>query len=250
MNEGSSSLTRWRPDVPLAVHQLLKHGEISDCQLVPWGSNYTFSVTLRFADQQGTGIYKPRRGEVPLWDFPDGTLYRREYAAFVASQALGWSFVPATVIRTGPHGVGSVQLYVDSSPPRSIRELQDPTDVDLARVAAFDFIANNADRKAGHLLRGSDGKLWSIDHGLCFNIPPKVRTVLLHLCGQPLPPSVCEELTSFRTDDRRVADLEAALCPIIEAEEIRTFLRRIDGLLQHGSYPSLDPHRSVPWPPF
>jgi uncharacterized repeat protein (TIGR03843 family) len=150
----------------------------------------------------------------------------------------------------GPHGVGSVQLYVESDPPRSIQELQDPTDLDLARVAAFDFIANNADRKAGHLLRAADGKLWSIDHGLCFNIPPKVRTVLLHLCGQPLPPAICEELTALRTNAQRVADLVAALRPIIDEREIEVFLRRVDGLLNQGAYPRLDPHGSIPWPPF
>jgi len=250
MDDHAPASSRWRPDVPLGVHRLLKHGEIVDCQYVPWGSNYTFSVALRFGDEEAMAIYKPRRGERPLWDFPDGSLYRREYAAFLASQALGWPFVPTTVIRPGPHGVGSVQLYVESDPPRSIRELQDPEDLDIARVAAFDFITNNGDRKAGHLLRSGDGKLWSIDHGLCFNVPSKVRTVLLHFCGQPLPPAICGELAAFRADERRVTDLVAALRPILDDEEVDVFLRRVDGMLQRGVYPSLDPHRSVPWPPF
>ena len=155
----------WPPNLLSAAHLLLKHGEILHCEDLGWGSNYTFSVDLRFEDESGRAVYKPRKGERPLWDFPHGTLYRREFGAYLVSKALGWPSIAPTVIRNGPYGVGSVQLYLDSEPPRSMRDLLEKcADLDLARVAAFDFLTNNADRKAGHLLRDRSGALWSIDH--------------------------------------------------------------------------------------
>jgi len=246
----ASTSARWRPEVPREVHLLLKHGEIQRCEDLGWGSNYTFCLDLRYGEQTGRAIYKPRRGERPLWDFPDGSLYRREYGAFLVSQALGWPFIAPTVLREGPHGVGSVQLYVDSQPPRSMRELLECRDLDLARIAAFDFITNNADRKAGHVLRAEDGKLWSIDHGLCFNVVPKVRTVLLHYCGQEVPPPIVSELEGFRSDVRLLDGLTKALRPLIDEEELDAFSRRLDWILERKVYPALDPYRSVPWPPF
>jgi len=228
----------------------LKHGAITSLEHIPWGSNYTFCATLEFEGRQGLGVYKPRRGERPLWDFPHGTLYRRERAAYVASHAFGWTSIPPTVIRGGPHGVGSVQLYVESEPPRSIRELQRSDNLDLARVAAFDFMTNNADRKAGHLLRDETGKYWWIDHGLCFNVEPKVRTVLLHFCGEEVPAPVLAEIAAFRCDDSCVASVCELLGTLIDQQEIELFLKRIDWLLDRGRYPNLDPYHSTPWPPF
>jgi hypothetical protein len=232
------------------VHGLLRHGEITSCEAIPWGSNYTFCVELQFDDTRSVGVYKPRRGERPLWDFPDGTLYLREYAAFLASQAMGWSFIPPTVIRQGPFGVGSVQLYVESEATRSVREIIESPDPMLARFAAFDIVTNNADRKAGHILRGPNGQLWGIDHGLCFNVDPKVRTVLQHFCGQPVPHQVLEELSAFRQDRSRVHGLVQCLRPLIAEEEIAVFLRRVDWLLTQRLFPGLSGYRSVPWPPF
>jgi len=240
----------WFPEMPHDVHLLLKHGDITQLETIAWGSNYTFCAGLECGSLKGLGIYKPRRGERPLWDFPDGTLFRREYAAYLASQAIGWDFIPPTVIRDGPHGVGSMQLYIESEPPRSMRELQDPSDLELARVAAFDFVTNNADRKAGHVLRDGAGKLWGIDHGLCFNVVPKVRTVLLHFCGEPVPPPVIAELTEFRADEFRLAGLCALLDSLLECEEIEVFLKRIDTLLSRRVFPGVDRYRGVPWPPF
>jgi hypothetical protein len=240
----------WRPDVPIEVHQLLRHGEITKAELIPWGSNYTFCVSLRFAGREGQGIYKPRRGERPLWDFPSGTLYRREFAAYLTSQAIGWPFIPTTLVRGGPHGVGSMQLFIESEPLTSIRELQRTPDLDLARIAAFDFITNNADRKAGHVLRDAGGKLWGIDQGLCFNVVPKVRTVLLHFCGQAIPAPVYAELAAFRKDAVRVEGLSRALSGFLDCDEVDTFLHRVDWILERGTYPTLDPYRSVPWPAF
>ena len=240
----------WRPSVSRETHLLLKHGEIHTCDDLGWGSNFTFCVNLFYEDLQTRAVYKPRRGERPLWDFPEGTLYRREYAAFLVSQAIGWSFIPPTAIRAGPHGVGSVQLFVDARPPRSIRELLECRDDDLARVAAFDFITNNADRKAGHLLRDPDGRLWSIDHGLCFNVVPKVRTVLLHYCGESIPEQVLADLERFCADQHLLQGLIDALRPLLEDEELNAFVQRLEWILDRRVYPALDPYRSVPWPPF
>jgi hypothetical protein len=223
---------------------------MEDCELIPWGSNYTFRVTLRMPDCTGLAVYKPQRGERPLWDFPSGTLYLRERAAYVLSELLGWLFVPLTIVRDGPHGVGSIQAYVEGAPLSSLRELNECPDVDLARMAAFDIISNNADRKGGHVLRDEAGKLWGIDHGLCFNMDPKVRTVLQRFCGEPLPSLVADELQAFLADATRVETMREALTPLLAQEEIRILERRIGALLEEGCYPRLDHYRSVPWPPF
>jgi len=235
---------------PALMHRLLKHGEITECEQIPWGSNYTFCVAIRSGGLESRACYKPRRGERPLWDFPNGTLYRRECAAYVASQGLGWPFIPPTLIRHGPYGIGSAQFWVESEPPSSFKELLDPADDQLARIAAFDIVSNNADRKAGHILRSADGKLWGIDQGLCFNVDPKVRTVLQHFCGQPVPERMLGELRAFRSDTSRVDSLVEALCPLLEEEEIGVFLQRIDWVLERGLFPNLSGYRSVPWPPF
>lgn len=247
----TTNIGTWRPHVSADIHSILKHGAITACEYVPWGSNYTFCVDLQLEGRACRGIYKPRRGERPLWDFPDGTLYRREYAAFVTSQALRWPFVPPTVIRQGPHGIGSMQLFVDSEPPGSMRDLLSiDEDLSLARIAAFDIVANNADRKAGHVLRDADGELWAIDHGLCFNVPPKVRTVLLHFCESPVPEPILTDLASFRADPFRVDGWSATLTGVLTHEEMDIFLRRTEWVIKHRIYPSLDRYSSVPWPPF
>jgi hypothetical protein len=241
---------QWRPYIPDDVYTLLTQGEVTSLEHIPWGSNYTFCATLELEDRSGLGIYKPRRGERPLWDFPDGTLYRREYAAFVVSQAVGWPFVPPTVIRDGPHGVGTMQLFVESEPPGSIKELQRPDDLELARIAAFDIFANNADRKAGHLLRDPAGRVWGIDHGLTFNVPLKVRTVLLHYCGEPIPDTVLGEVRDFRGNGARVDGLTRFLADVLADDEVEIFLKRMDAMIDCGAYPTLSGYRNVPWPPF
>jgi uncharacterized repeat protein (TIGR03843 family) len=143
-----------------------------------------------------------------------------------------------------------MQLFVESEPIRSIRELEKSRDLDLARIAAFDFVTNNADRKAGHVLRDGRGQLWGIDQGLCFNVVPKVRTVLLHFCGEPIPAPVLTELKAFRQHTERCDGLAGALGLLLDCDEVDAFMRRVDWLLERGVYPSLDPYRNVPWPPF
>jgi hypothetical protein len=233
---------------------LLEHGVIEGIELIPWGSNYTFAALLR--GESGSccyGVYKPRRGEVPLRDFPSGTLYKREVAAYVFARQLGWDIVPPTVIRQdGPHGIGSLQLYVE---PRAgaagqFERLRDTHRSDLQRMALFDLLANNADRKGGHCLLDVRGRVWGIDHGLTFHHVPKLRTVIWDFCGDPIPSDLLDHLRAFRADATRMRELSDALERLITDQERDALVHRWDRLLANPCYPQLDPYRNVPWPPF
>jgi len=224
----------------------LSEGEAIGCEPIAWGSNYSFAMVLRRGEEQRLAIYKPRRGEVPLWDFPDGTLYRREYASFLVSQALGWNFIPPTVIGNGPHGVGTIQLYVEPEPHLDLDALRRTNESELMRVFLFDIFANNADRKTGHCLRDRSGKLWGIDHGLTFNVVTKVRTVIWDFCGEPIPRSIVDEMTSFLSDTARTEKLNAQLRELLDRSEVATFHARLERLVTAGRFPNLDPYRNVP----
>ena len=157
------------------------------CILTPVGSNYTFLAKLRDEDgREMRAIYKPMKGEIPLWDFESGTLYKRECAAYLFSQMLGWEFVPETVIREGPYGTGSMQRFVEHEPGVTYRELRESHRGELKKIACFDIIANNADRKAVHCIKGLDGRVWGIDHGLTFNAAFTLRTVIWDFWGEEL----------------------------------------------------------------
>lgn len=212
-------------------------------ELVPWGTNGTFAVVLeqRFVPDL-IGIYKPARGEAPLWDFPSGTLYRREYASYLLSRMLGWTFIPPTVIRDGPYGIGTVQLYIepDDQPLRGT-ELRPQ----LQRIALFDLITNNADRKASHLFRGRyDHRLWGIDHGLTFHVDPKLRTILWDFCGETIPSHLLRDLERLL---RHRSVVERVLSRYLEPEELRTLWRRCAHLLARPIYPMLNPRRNIPF---
>jgi hypothetical protein len=225
-------------------------GEIVGCQPLPWGSNYTYAVAIQTDDQQVLGIYKPRRGEVPLWDFPDGTLYRRERAAYLFSRHLGWEFIPPTVIRDGPYGIGSVQLYVEPRPVVSLAELHERHANEIQTIAVFDCLANNADRKAGHFLQDQAGRLWGIDHGLTFNVAPKLRTVVWEYSGKPIPEALLSDVAELWRDAARLRALCDDLTPLLHADEIEALNRRLDRLLATRRFPPPETRRSVPWPYF
>ncbi|HEX2986885.1 MAG TPA: SCO1664 family protein [Chloroflexota bacterium] len=226
------------------------HGEILAHEVVPDGSNYTFFVLIS-ADGHGRflAVYKPQRGERPLWDFPRGTLHQREHAAYVVSRHLGWPNIPVTVIRDGPFGIGSVQLYVPIQDGADYFSFRHKRRRDLMQIALFDLLVNNADRKGGHCLLGEDGRLWAIDHGLTFHVEPKLRTILWDYCGQPVPQRLLEQMQALREDEGRSQKLREALEPDLEPAEIKAFFRRIDRILKVRHYPQLDPNRNVPWPP-
>lgn len=228
------------------ILHLLQTAEISDCQLVPYGSNYTFAVALE--PEAGTprvGIYKPRDGEIPLWDFASGTLYQREYASYLLSRALGWHFIPPTVVRDGPHGVGTVQLYVEPLQHRGGRLGWGEHEDDLRRMFLFDVLANNADRKGSHFFLGKeDGRLWGIDHGLTFNVQPKLRTVIWDFAGEPIPPELRADLRRLARHEQIIRRL---LRPYLSGAETRMLFLRLADLLLHPTFPILSQRRNVPY---
>ncbi len=229
---------------------ILERGKFGPLKLIPWGSNYTFIAPLcdEQDDQEYAVIYKPLRGEAPLWDFPNGTLYKREYAAYVVSRALGWYFIPPVIIRDGPHGVGTVQLFVDVDERLQYYEFRDEHAHELKRIAVFDFITNNADRKAGHCLLGSNNNLvWAIDHGICFNHVPKLRTIIWDYAGQPIPDDICVDLAELATDSVRVNALRAELDELLDRREVELVFERLDYILNHPQFPGLNSRRQIPW---
>ena len=224
-------------------------GEMGECRLVPQGSNYTFFTTLTNGDQQGCrAIYKPQRGEAPLWDFPEGTLYLREYATYLMSEALGWSFVPPTVIRDGEFGIGSVQLYVESDPGANYFTLFEAYRDEMMRVCAFDVIINNADRKASHCLLGDYGRIWCIDHGVTFHDQHKLRTVIWDFAGEPVPEAILKDLDGLRQGLDEAGGIGERLTPLLSRAEVEAVRRRVDGLLESRTFPLPGPERSIPWP--
>ncbi|MFN8597366.1 MAG: SCO1664 family protein [Anaerolineae bacterium] len=232
---------------------LLANGEIEQKGLLPWGSNYTFLVSVSHADLQTAAIYKPRDGERPLWDFPEGTLCQREVAAFVVSQALDWFVVPPTVLRDGPQGIGMVQYYIECDPNEhyfTLREEERFTE-QFKRIALFDLLINNADRKSGHCLRDAVDHIWAIDHGVAFSVEPKLRTVIWEFAGQDIPAEWREQLRSFRTRlDQSSDPATKSLARLLEKRELNALKRRTDQLILTGCYPKpLPGYRQIPWPP-
>lgn len=226
-------------------------GAIVACEVIPWSSNYTFAARLSADGYPDVlGVYKPRRGEVPLYDFPDGTLFKRERAAYLTSRALGWGFIPPTVIRDGPHGIGSVQLYIEPLPRADFFRYKDDHRDELQTIALFDWIANNADRKAGHCLKARDGRIWGIDHGLTFNSAPKLRTVIWDYADEPIPGRLVSALEAFRRSPERVAALRCELGEILTRGEVETFFKRVSHVLERRCYPPMTSRRSIPWPWF
>lgn len=235
----------WPPPEPEILTRLAT-AEITAHQLVPWGSNYTFAVTLELDGAEPiTGIYKPRRGETPLWDFDAGTLYRREYASFLVSCLLGWNFIPPTVIRDGPYGIGTVQLYVEPESDVYERRVRRQYAADLRRIALFDLLTNNADRKASHCFVGRhDRRIWGIDHGLTFHVHPKLRTVLWDPCGEPIDAELVAGLDALAAAE---ATVRATLAPHLAPAEIDAFFHRLTALREHPVFPHLDPRRNIPY---
>ena len=194
-------------------------------------------------------VYKPVAGERPLDDFPDGTLARREVAAYLVSAVTGWQIVPPTVLRDGPFGEGAFQLWIDVDETVDVVALVVDDDPRLRRIAVFDAIVNNTDRKGGHLLPVSGGHVFGVDHGVCFSPVPKLRTVLWGWRGQPLDETEIAGVRAVRAglDGQLGRDLGELLEPV----EVAATVRRADRLLQTRRFPRPSPNwPAVPWPPF
>ncbi|MCA1833848.1 MAG: SCO1664 family protein [Actinomycetota bacterium] len=230
---------------------LLAQGDLRPLGLMPHASNGTFLCELSSGAVRTLVVYKPRSGEAPLWDFPDGTLCQREVAAYAVSAASGWDFVPPTILRDGPMGPGSVQLFIDAEPAEHYFTLAPARDEIFQRVAAFDIIANNADRKSGHcLLERDGGRIWVVDHGVTFHVAPKLRTVIWDYEDEHLPKSVVDGLERLGAMlVRRESDLAQALATLLHEQEVAAIRRRIDELLVDGKFPGPGDGRPYPWPP-
>jgi len=211
---------------------------------MPWSSNNTFLADLCLEGERGLAVYKPVRGERPLWDFPEG-LHRRELAAYALSEALGWGLVPETVVRDGPLGLGSLQRLV----PADFSEhyftlLERPEHHDALRaICTFDLLVNNADRKGGHCLLDENGHVWSVDHGLCFHAEPKLRTVMWDFAGEPVP----DRLVAAIAHIARGAVPEG-LDDVLDGDECAALVRRAAAIVRRRRFPEPGAGRPYPWP--
>jgi uncharacterized repeat protein (TIGR03843 family) len=261
----------------------MRCGELTVVGRIRSASNATFLCEATLGDALVHCVYKPVAGEAPLWDFPDGTLAGREVGAYLVSAALGWGIVPETILRDGPAGPGMVQRWVDQPgdqvdedpaagpdlvdllpagriPPGYLPILQaydyagdevtlvHADDARLRRMAVFDVIINNADRKGGHILHGVDGRVYGVDHGVSLHVEDKLRTVLWGWAGKPVDDETLEVVAGLRAALR--GELAEALRPHITGREISALRARINALLDHPVMPTPDRHRPIPWPAF
>lgn len=229
----------------------LEYGEIVISGEFLWGSNYTFLVEAQKDKVRLTGVYKPSKGERQLWDFPQASLAKREVAAYLVSESLGWRLVPPTVFRVdAPLGPGSLQLYIYHDAEYHYFTFSESDRQRLRPVVLFDLCINNADRKGSHVLINPDGQLWLIDHGVCFHQEDKLRTVIWDFVGESIPPNYADDLQrlAHQLDSRQA--IYQQLGSYLEESEINALSTRTKKLLADGFFPDRDPHRRpYPWPP-
>lgn len=242
--------------IPVSEEQILRalaEGEIEEKGLLPYSSNYTFLTVIHHEGQEIAAVYKPRHGENPLWDFPPGTLCLRETAAFAISQALDWPFVPPTILRDGPRGLGSIQFFIHCDPNVHYFNMREDARYApaLRRLTLFDYLINNADRKAGHCLYGYDERMWAIDHGICFHEKYKLRTVIWEFGGEPIEAELVANLELLQDAlEQPVSPLQQALHELLSVSEQDALWQRLVTLLHVRQYPLPPAHqRNYPWPP-
>jgi hypothetical protein len=229
--------------------RLLRDGEIDLEGRLLDASNVTLVGAIRTGTLAAECVYKPVAGERPLWDFPDGTLAGREVAAHLVSQATGWRVVPPTILRDGPFGPGMVQLWVDGDPSVDLAAFVRRDLPALRRIAVFDAVVNNADRKGGHIIPMPDGHVFGVDHGICFSTDPKLRTLLWRWAGKPLTEEALEVLE--RLADDLLGDLGEQLHEHLTRREVRGTQQRVATLLRTRRHPEPSGEwPALPWPPF
>ena len=236
---------RDRDPIPNDVaEQILSNGELEILGQMPWSSNATLLCDVELDDQMVQAVYKPGRGERPLWDFPSG-LYRREVACYELARAIGWDLVPPTVLIDGPAGPGSLQLFIPCNFEEHYLTLNERTEFTTVfqQLTAFDMIANSTDRKAGHVLLGTDEHIWAIDNGLSFHEEFKLRTVLWDFAGDQIPDDLMGDLQSLNANG-----LGDALDDLLDDDEIDAALHRTRVLINEGRFPTDPSGRRWPWP--
>jgi uncharacterized repeat protein (TIGR03843 family) len=230
----------------LSPLSLLATGELELQGRLPWSSNGTFLVSVRHEEDTSLAVYKPLRGERPLWDYPPG-LYRREVATYLVSEWLGWGLVPETIERDdAPLGAGSLQRFVDADFDEhyfTLVERREHLDT-LQAVCAFDLLVNNGDRKSGHCIVDRDGCIRAIDHGLCLHAEPKLRTVIWDFEGQPIPTDRLEDIARVAL----ATEVPPELAEELSAEEVEALLARAAGLVRRPVFPPARSARAFPWP--
>jgi uncharacterized repeat protein (TIGR03843 family) len=238
------------PDQSLIL-ECLNRGTITIEGQFMWGSNYTFLCQVEDLNCTLQAVYKPVRGERPLWDFPSETLSGREVAAYLVSQAAGWPLVPPTVFRIeAPAGPGSLQLFIEHDPEYHYFNFSDEDKARLRPVALFDAVVNNTDRKGGHILKDSEGALWLIDHGVCFHAEPKLRTVVWDFAEQPFTQEEISQLNDLKLQLAKDAPLHGQLENYLSNREIQALSNRVTQLVHHGAFPLPASDRyAMPWPP-
>jgi Phosphatidylinositol 3- and 4-kinase len=234
------------------ILSVLQNGEITIKGKFIWGSNYTFLAEVCRDADVIQSVYKPSRGERPLWDFPTASLARREAAAYLVSEALGWELVPPTVYRRkkAPIGPGSLQLFIEHDPDLHYFNLSEVDKQRLRPVVLFDLLINNADRKGSHLLFDNQHHLWLIDHGICFHAEDKLRTVIWDFAGEPIPEKLLDDLERFSAELAFDSALKKTLQELLNQNETKALVRRATHLTTTRQFPQPNPdERSFPWPP-
>jgi uncharacterized repeat protein (TIGR03843 family) len=228
---------------------ILTNGELHVTGRLVDASNATLYATATFEDRELVCIYKPIAGERPLWDFADGCLAHREYAAYLVSDYLGFDLVPLTILRDGPYGLGMVQQWVDIDESIDLAKFFATDHPQLRSMALFDAIINNTDRKIGHLLPLDEKTLFGCDHGVTFHTDDKLRTVLWQWADEPFTP---EEIVLLEKAQLSLAgELGQLLSPLLTVQEIQETTRRVSELLSSGTFPLPNPDwPAVPWPAF
>ncbi|PZC49523.1 MAG: hypothetical protein DK306_000539 [Chloroflexi bacterium] len=260
--------TAWDPSRP-DIERLLRESLVTDSGVIPSASNYVFLLALAPNQESpsdaapagepppqeppigpGYAVYKPARGESPLWDFPPD-IYRREVASYLVSEALGWGLVPPTVLREDglPHGPGSMQAFIPTDHTCTFFDLRDTNAGVMRRMATFDWLTNNADRKGGHVLQGADGRIWGIDNALSFHVEEKLRTVIWDYAGEPVPAPLLTDLEAFLTTLTPDSALWASLMDHLQADECAELRQRAQQILESPTFPQPpESRRPYPWP--
>jgi len=244
-DQADESPFRERDPIPNEqAEHILANGEIEILGQMPWSSNATLLCDVTHDDQIVQAIYKPGRGERPLWDFPDG-LYLREVACYELAKVLGWDLVPPTVLVDGPVGPGSLQLFIPCDFEQHYLTLHEETQFEHAfqQLTAFDVVANSTDRKAGHVLLGHDDHIWAIDNGLSFHVEFKLRTVLWDFAGDPIPEAIRDDLAALTR-----SGLGEPLAELLHEDELDAAVRRAQSLVNDGRFPVDPSGRRWPWP--